>query len=139
MMYKIYLNYIIVSFLRHNLRSTPKKLSLTLYTVSPSSASTILIFPYSKTQSEGKLNRVKFPFKKIFWMRTKCIWKHSWFSFTTKFNLTVHFYSPSVIWSFLCSSSSSSSRSKVEDPGRGNMPINKGMQRDITILLINSL
>ena len=26
----------------------------------------------------------------------------------------------------------------MEDPGRGNIPINKGMQRDITILLINS-
>ena len=64
MMYKIYLNYIIVSFLWHNLRSTTKKLSLSLYTVSPSSASTILMFPPSKTQSEGKLNWVKFPLKK---------------------------------------------------------------------------
>ena len=59
--------------------------------------------------------------------------KHSWFSFTTKFYLTAHFYSPSIIRISSHSFPSFSSRSKVENPGRGNMPINKGMQRDITI------
>ena len=42
-------------------------------------------------------------------------------------------YSPSILWSFIRGSSSSSSGSKVEDPGRGNMPKNKVIQRDISI------
>ena len=58
-------HYITVGCLNHNLRSTSKTPSLlktpslslytVIYTVSPTPASTI---PYSKTQSEGKLNWV---------------------------------------------------------------------------------
>ena len=51
-------HYITVGCLNHNLRSTLKTPSLSLYAVSPSPASTIFISPYSKTQSEGKLNWV---------------------------------------------------------------------------------
>ena len=51
-------HYVTVGCLSHNLRSTLKTPSLSLYTVSPTPASTILIFPYSKTQTEGKLNWV---------------------------------------------------------------------------------
>ena len=47
-----------VGCLSHNLRSILKTPSLSLYTVSPTPASTISIFPYSKTQREGKLNWV---------------------------------------------------------------------------------
>ena len=47
-----------VGCLSHNLRSILKTSSLSLYTVSPTPASTISIFPYSKTQREGKLNWV---------------------------------------------------------------------------------
>ena len=51
-------HYVTVSCLSHNLRSTLKTSSLSLYTLSPTPASTILIFPYGKTQREGKLNWV---------------------------------------------------------------------------------
>ena len=51
-------HYVTISCLSHNLRSTLKTPSLSLYTVSPTPASTISIFSYSKTQSEGKLNLV---------------------------------------------------------------------------------
>ena len=53
--------------------------------------------------------------------------------FTMKFNLTAYFYLPSIISSSIRRSLSFSSRSKMEDSGRGNIPINKGMHRDITI------
>ena len=52
-------HYVTIGCLSHNLRSTLKTPSLSLYTVSLTPASTIYnIFPYSKTQTEGKLNWV---------------------------------------------------------------------------------